>query len=1535
MADYDTGIEAYGAVADSSTIVGETINAFDTLNVNNLTINDLKAYIDILITQSGYLTASEIEAKIEMLADAAGILSTAEITNLVVSTVSGLDALTEADANARIETKVAQAILDLNDNADIILDVKTELNRRIDGLRSELKTVQQDGNDTLAIANEVKNDYKFQTENIKQNIKVLETIINSIVESREVHSLISAERNTRTSEIENLQATIATEKTSKDTAIAAVNTKADSLSNQIVTINNQINSTITSLDTNLRNRMLTIEAEARNNAAVLSSLLLSGDELINKLTALNSVDLGTSGNVIINLQEQVEGLVNEVNSSITLLETKADEVQDKVAEFDLIKEEINANLLNTNMTIHSSMENLDGRLIQEIGERKAQADILIRDWATYTAGLTQEFTSTQLRVQELVMQLSEFPNEFQAMIDAEKSIRLQNDSALSHEIFTLKNNLEEKISDVDSTIEIKTINDKITDIQADYLAFENKFVKGTIDQISAIGANLQAQIDLNKTTADSKYTVEAATRASAIVAVNDKIDFEASVRETRIAEFNAELANLNTMVEGLIANQAIGDTTPLTTALDNLNTRYEGLFSQVDTVDDRESTNHAYVVSQLQVLNDTISSVQLTALNDVQSEADARTSTFNDLSGQINTLQGKNVEFIGTVAPAKANFNAVYDAIAAVQAALDLFKVDFDDDIQISLTNMTALITAVDSSVENVAANLTAEGTTRQAADIQLQGNIDIVDAKLPVMRSEIETLITAGDSANAASILALQSDLASETQARIDADATRATELDTFRTELTTTTATLTSTIDGHAASTATGISDLNTSLTAEIASRIAGDDTLTASITAETTARTEADAAITQRLDAQGATIQALLTTEDLNFENLRAVLDMVQYLVDNPDSNVAESILVGLNTVEDNLTALITQEGIDRAAAITNLNSSLTTVINTVQANLTAEIAAREAADTTLSTTINTNETASITRDDAIGLRIDQELIDRAAQDGLLRADLDTLTTTVTGLTDGLAADIQSEETARTFADAGLQTQIDANATDIAADAARITTLETKEAALMLNVPVGYESLRAIYDYIVAQNDAQDVTIAANYTNLDGRVTTNTSDIATETAARVAGDALLQTNIDTLDARVTTEVGTLNTAITTESTARTAADAGLQSQVDAAVAVNDAQTIDIAANAADIALEATTRATNDDAIKFGLGTQLAFDSAAYKSILDLNNALGIAETDIASNTSAITTETATRVSEITRVEGLVTAETTARTTADTTLQGNIDAEAGARAAADTALDGRLTTAEGQLADILFNSSLTADTFAELEALIGSVETAAAANLATAEATLQTNINSNTTAITTESTTRANADIAINTTIAANETDSLARDNTLQGNIDAEAATRLANDNTLQSNITAEATARASADTTLQTNIDAKPDTLLELLDTPAGYVGNETFLVRVKADGTGVEFVSALATVRHDVMLDSLNRTGTTYDAVNTDQIDTITYAGGYTAVYTYDATILTQINQIEYFDTDGLTLIATKVFAYDASNRLNTVSWVVAP
>lgn len=263
-----------------------------------------------------------------------------------------------------------------------------------------------------------------------------------------------------------------------------------------------------------------------------------------------------------------------------------------------------------------------------------------------------------------------------------------------------------------------------------------------------------------------------------------------------------------------------------------------------------------------------------------------------------------------------------------------------------------------------------------------------------------------------------------------------------------------------------------------------------------------------------------------------------------------------------------------------------------------------------------------------------------------------------------------------------------------------------------------------------------------------------------------------------------------------------------------------------------AADIASEASARASADSAL------QTAIDN------------------EVSARQSAITSEANTRAAAVTSLQNEIDAEESARAAADDALDARLDVLEGADNVAgsvakalkdakaytdqevsalesahdarldaleaeDAALDGRLDILEGadnvagsvakalkdakayadqKIADLVDGAPALLDTLNELAAAIGDDE-----NFVTTI----------TTSISNESTARANADTA------------------LQGNIDALEAALEAADADLQDAIDAEAAAREAADTTLQSNIDLK-------LNKPVAGDGQDKYL-RSNGDGS----------------------------------------------------------------------------------------------
>lgn len=167
---------------------------------------------------------------------------------------------------------------------------------------------------------------------------------------------------------------------------------------------------------------------------------------------------------------------------------------------------------------------------------------------------------------------------------------------------------------------------------------------------------------------------------------------------------------------------------------------------------------------------------------------------------------------------------------------------------------------------------------------------------------------------------------------------------------------------------------------------------------------------------------------------------------------------------------------------------------------------------------------------------------------------------------------------------------------------------------------------------------------------------------------------------------------------------------------------------------------------------------------------------------------------TEISDRQSEITRVEGLVSAEEVRAMAEELRLAGLISDEEQARIDGDSDLDAKIQTEKDRIDAILSASEADKDSFAEIVALINSVDT----ENDSAFASYVTSNNARST--------------QIETSVSQEILDRTNADNQLQDNIDTEEAARIAGDETLQSSLNSEQTARISQDGILQDNIDAE---------------------------------------------------------------------------------------------------------------------------
>ena len=304
--------------------------------------------------------------------------------------------------------------------------------------------------------------------------------------------------------------------------------------------------------------------------------------------------------------------------------------------------------------------------------------------------------------------------------------------------------------------------------------------------------------------------------------------------------------------------------------------------------------------------------------------------------------------------------------------------------------------------------------------------------------------------------------------------------------------------------------------------------------------------------------------------------------------------------------------------------------------------------------------------------LGDNLAQELLDRAAADAVIQADVD------------------ANESAAALARAALQTALEASIAGVQADVDQNES--DADAAIAAETAARAAAVAAVQADVDQNESDADAAIAAVQADVDQNEADADAAITAEAAARAAADTTLQSNLDI------------------ETAARLAGDAttlvGANTYTDNAITALKGTAPGILDTLGEIA-----DAINDDANVY---TTLVNQIATVQADVDGNEA--DADTAIAAEAAARAAAIAAVQADVDQNEAdadaAIAAEAAARAAAVTAVQNDVDqneadadsainAEASTRAAADTALSGRLDTLE---ADPTTQTLLDAETAARV---------------------------------------------------------------------------------------------------------------------------------------------------------------------------------------------------------------------------------------
>ena len=636
-------------------------------------------------------------------------------------------------------------------------------------------------------------------------------------------------------------------------------------------------------------------------------------------------------------------------------------------------------------------------------------------------------------------------------------------------------------------------------------------------------------------------------------------------------------------------------------------------------------------------------------------------------------------------------------------------------------------------------------------------------------VNQEIEDRI-AGDEANSAEV-------AAEVQARKDADTALETKLKEY--------------IDNKSAIGDAALGVVKDNLNKEIQDRKDADAAIQSSLDKEIAERKTADEAYTQSLANVNQRISDLALSMQESINTLRNELT---------------------EQVNANTTAIATnQHSIERnSEAITNLTKTVGDNYKEVKDMINEEIIDRTNADSALSSRIDTLNidlnTESVERkaaDQVLQVNLDKEVADRTAADKALSteftAKLDNTKQALESEVTNINTKLEQEKENRIAGDNALGVRIDS------LEAGNTDAMNELKAKVNANTT----AINAEKDRAIAKETSLEAKIDTNLQNHKDDMAGINKDILTEKNDRLAGDTLLQTNIDKEATDRANQDTLISNALAQEKADRIAADQALDNKkvdkVDGKV---------LSSNDFTDLLYAKLDGIEEHANYITKVSELLNDSdfqnaeqveAAIQKII--GSAPEVLDTlaEIAKALGDDPNFAATMTAKLTELENKLEAEKNLREQGDNTLQQSF-----------TNLSNTLTTTVNEL------RTFVSETRTELLTSLNATNALVTQNTANIQRNLeliqgiQDNINGNYTAITdllnNEIAARKAEDIRLEAKIDQNTSDlnteseeRKAADKVLQDNIDAEEAARIAADTALGKRIDKEIQDRIDADTSL----------------------------------------------------------------------------------------------------------------------------------
>nr|UWI00736.1 MAG: chaperone of endosialidase [Bacteriophage sp.] len=931
--------------------------------------------------------------------------------------------------------------------------------------------------------------------------------------------------------------------------------------------------------------------------------------------------------------------------------------------------------------------------------------------------------------------------------------------------------LEDKVNQDKGELE-KELKDLIQKEKDERIAADNE-IKESVNNLKTLHINDKAALEAkiaeetaNRTNADtvldSKINEEITNRQADTLALQGKIDQEKVDRHSEDQVLHNEISkevtdrtNADNALQGKIDQEA-----QARTAADQI------LQNNIDSEATTRAAQDLVLEHKIEDIKEQSVEDKEQLLNAIAAEAAAREKGDKDLDAKkVDKREGYSLTKNDFTDILKAKLDGIEEKANYITHLSQLINdagFQTEEEVNAAIQKIIGSAPEVLDTLKEIADALGndpnfATTITRKLAAITEQVNQEIEDR-------------IAGDEANSAEV-------AAEVQARKDADTALETKLKEY--------------VDNKSATGDAAIGVVRDNLNKEIQDRKDADATIQANLDKEIAERKTADEAYTQSLANVNQRISDLALSMQESINTLRNELT---------------------EQVNANTTAIATnQHNIERnSEAITNLTKTVGDNYKEVKDMINEEIVDRTNADSALSSRIdtlnidlNTERVERTAADQVLQVNLDKEVADRTAADKALSteftAKLDNTKQALESEVANLNIKLEQEKENRIAGDNALGVRIDS------LEAGNTDAMNELKAKVNANTT----AINAEKDRAIAKETSLEAKIDTNLQNHKDDMAGINKDILTEKNDRLAGDTLLQTNIDKEATDRANQDTLISNALAQEKADRIAADQALDNKkvdkVDGKV---------LSSNDFTDLLYAKLDGIEEHANYITKVSELLNDSdfqnaeqveAAIQNII--GSAPEVLDTlaEIAKALGDDPNFAATMTAKLTELENKLEAEKNLREQGDNTLQQSF-----------TNLSNTLTTTVNEL------RTFVSETRTELLTSLNATNALVTQNTANIQRNLeliqgiQDNINGNYTAITdllnNEIAARKAEDIRLEAKIDQNTSDlnteseeRKAADKVLQDNIDAEEAARIAADTALGKRIDKEIQDRIDADTSL----------------------------------------------------------------------------------------------------------------------------------